>query len=115
MIRRSFLKACAAGPSIFAFALVNRKTEAVVNREGEPEDVIVSVDRGDKGLLFDVNGREVKDCIEANLTTGRCFVYELDRNGKKFVRRDAASASCVLQAAKMWVCHPAPMRFEPYT
>lgn len=105
MFRRSFLKACAAVLPISIFA----------NCETQAEDVIVSVGRGDKGILFDANGVEVKNCIEANLATGRCFVYELDRNGKKFVRRDAASASCVLQAAKMVVYRPAPMRFEPYT
>ena len=73
----------------------------------ESEDLIVSVGRGDKGVLTDANGVEVKGCIESNLTTGRCVVFELNGNGKKFVRHNTS------KAAELVVFHQAPMRFEP--
>ena len=44
-------------------------------------DVIVSVDRGDKGQVFDANGISVEKCIEANLTTGRCVCFVVDGGG----------------------------------
>ena len=113
MIRRSFLKACAA--VLPTSLLPKRETEAVANRETPPENLIGAVERGDKGRVFDAEGVEVKDCIKANLTTGRCVVYELDSNGNKFVSRDWTPLCGIMEAAKMAVYHPAPMRFEPFT
>ena len=80
----------------------------------ESEKLIVSIDRGDKGRVFDAEGVEVKGYISANLTTGRCIMYDLDYNGKKFVSRDWTPVCGNIEAVKMAVYHPAPMRFVPY-
>ena len=100
MFRRVFLKACAA--VLPAFALVNRETES--------EDVIVSYDRGDRGTLTDANGNEVHkvhSCLEANLTTGRCVVRKKDIHGQPIVNSLGESMLVTIDL-------PAPMSFEPY-
>lgn len=99
MIRRAFLKACAA---VFPISVL-------ANRETQAEDVIVSVGRGDRGQVYDASGEKVSVCIEANLTTGRCVVCELSMHGCKIIRKGTS------EVAKKVFYHPAPMRFEPYT
>ena len=89
MIRRSFLQACAA---FIPTGIMASRAKDV--------DVIVSVDRGDMGLVYDANGSKIEVCIEANLSTGRCVVFEL-RDGKKFV-------GC----KKLIKHYPSPMRFD---
>lgn len=93
IFRRSFLKACAA--MLPASIFVNRAA-----------DVIVSVDRGDRGELFDADGRKIEKCIEANLTTGRCVVMMTDRNGKLIMNSRGDGVDGVI------VEFSVPMRFK---
>ncbi len=69
--------------------------------DSKTQDNTVSIDRGDRGKLYDTNGSEIKGGIEANLLTGRCIVWEL-RDGKKFVG-----------SKKLIKNFPAPMIFVP--
>ena len=68
--------------------------------------MVVSVDRGDRGLVYDANGREIGEILEANLTTGRCVVIKTTRDGEPVLnnRGDAIE--------KLVIYHPAPMHFS---
>ena len=70
MIRRSFLKACAAVSSLMSLLGIWKPDE------------IVSVRRGDMGEVFDADGRKIEKCIEANLSTGRCVVFKTGHDGE---------------------------------
>ncbi len=72
-------------------------------------DVIISVEQGDFGELFDANGVNVtKNCFGANLSRGECYVYRTDRDGKKII--DATGRD----VEKGVTTHPAPLRFERF-
>jgi len=69
MLRRSFLQLCAA------------LLPAAFKMDKQP-DVIVSASNGDRGMVYDATGRRVQQCIEANLTTGRCVVFVTNSDGQ---------------------------------
>lgn len=94
MIRRSFFKACAA--LLPASVLTPLATKA---------EVIVSVDRGNRGKVYESNGFKVEGCVEANLTTGRCVIFLADRDGKLIHNSQG-------DLIKVMVERSAPMRFE---
>lgn len=61
----------------------------------ESDGCVVSVDKGDRGQVYDATGQLIPRCREANLKTGRCVV-----------RQEYGTASLVRS-------FPAPLRFEP--
>jgi len=73
---------------------------------GARKDAIVSVDRGDFGKLYDRNGSKVLDCVEANLSTGRCVVFHRSRDGA-FVFNNSGD-----DVERLIVYRLAPLRFE---
>ncbi len=69
---------------------------------------IVSVEKGDRGRIYDAHGKQVNRCLAANLLTGECVVFAEDAAGKVLVDWDA-------HIAKTRTVHrPAPLRFEPW-
>lgn len=67
---------------------------------------IVSVANGDRGIVRDARGIEVKRCLSANLTTGKCVVYRTDSNGLIVVDRKTRDA------VRDEVFRSAPLTFE---
>lgn len=59
----------------------------------------VSGANGNKGRVFDANGVEIERCMDADLATGRCTVWEADETGQR--------------TFKTVSYRPAPLRFEP--
>ena len=100
MIRRVFLKSIA----FFFPALFTESKKTTTS------NMIVSVARGDRGQVFDANGTRVENCVEANLTTGRCEVYELNENGSTFIWYNESNHT--MEAKKIVVYHKVPMSFQ---
>jgi hypothetical protein len=63
---------------------------------------VVSVGQGDYGHVFDAEGNPVDFCIDANLDTGECLVFET-LNGKVLVQDR--------EAVRKTIVRPAPLRF----
>jgi hypothetical protein len=66
---------------------------------------VVSAANGDRGTVFDANGNQVERCVEANLKTGRCVVWQ-----KKAYGRLAHNARTYNRTIEMF---PAPLTFTP--
>lgn len=78
--------------------------EAVIDPRADTGRV-VSVKNGDKGVVYDARGNEVENCIEANLKTGRCVVFETTPDGMRKHNGHSAIRNVVML--------PAPMTFAP--
>jgi len=65
--------------------------------------MILDVTKGDRGILVDGNGEEVKDCVRADTETGECIVLARDENGKIRFSWDAVILEKVMR--------PLPMTF----
>lgn len=69
--------------------------------------MIVSVENGDCGTLFDAHGDEVDEhVVRADLDTGTCTILVRDENGHYVLTTDGTAVR--LQQ----IVRPAPLRFE---
>ena len=69
-------------------------------------EITVSVRHGDRGSVFDADGNPIPQCIEANLTTGRCVCFVTDADGKCKPNPERTEIERVV------VMHKAPLRFD---
>lgn len=68
---------------------------------------VVSVDAGHRGTVIDADGCEVCDCVEANLSTGDCVVYQRNKDEIVVSTDDNGNAWLTMTV----VTRPAPLRF----
>jgi hypothetical protein len=70
--------------------------------------MILSVEAGDAGELFDANGVEIKYAVWADTDTGEVAVLVMDESGRPLI---AVNDRGEREPRKKWQHHHAPLKF----
>lgn len=95
MIRRSFLGSLVAGVCSFFC--------------GKKEWDYYSIAFGDRGLVYDANGKEINHVIHCYLSSGMVYGLVTDNNNRFVEEADGS------ELMKRWQKYPAPLVFVPKT